>query len=462
MMAALMASACTGVEDEVRDVISEKPQTVDFGAYLQRGMTRAGAAGMLTTNGGGAGEVSLQTVGFGVVGYYTNETRFNDQSLPNFMYNQRVTHNGTNWSYEPAKYWPNEAQDDRLTFFAYAPYVEVTPKTGIATTDGTTGISMLSAVGVTGEPYVRYYVSLTPDESVDLCWANPQKDFQKPSVTEKVNFNFRHALASLNVGIKTDVDQSESLNTKTRIWVRQVTFEGFDMSGQLSLGCIDTPLWHDVQGGPRLGQQPVTIYDGRKDGKEGMLPSTTETTLGLNPQLVQSGAYTISPSLSTETTGVTAVAQNLFDDESATAPVMVIPTGAPMTITIVYDIETYDPLLSSNYLSDGRTNGRTIENTISTSVTTDGHTPIVMEAGKRYTVNLTLGLNSVKTTTAIGTWGSSVNGDGDLPDDLREETIEDPVGTIDSYDDMDDEEWKDPVPYVDIDEYDDPDDEEWQ
>ena len=445
MAAALMAAACTGVEDEVgAEQQTAEPQMVDFGAYLQRGITRAGTAGTLTTNGGGSGEVSLKTAGFGVIGYYTDEARFNEQSKPNFMYNQQVTHNGTSWTYEPMKYWPNEALDNRLTFFAYAPYVEVTPATGFVTGDAATGISMLSTVSMTGEPYVRYYVSLTPSECVDLCWANPQKDLQKSSVSEKVGFNFRHALASLNVRIKTDVDDSEALDSKTRIWVRQVTFEGFDMSGQLNLGCANTPVWHDALGGGRLGLQPVNIYDGRKDGKEGVLASTTEQTLGLNPQLVQDAPYLTAPTFSTITTGVTAVAMNLFNEEqSATAPVMVIPTGAPLKVTIVYDIETYDPLLTSNYLSDGHANGRTIENTIAAVVTTDGTTPIVMEAGKRYTIDLMLGLNSVKTSASIGGWGSNSSGNGDVPDDTGDDTGEETVGTSDDYGDLDDDEWQD-------------------
>ena len=425
MMAALMAAACTGVEDEVgAEQQTAEPQMVDFGAYLQRGTTRAGTAGTLTTNGGGSGEVSLKTAGFGVIGYSTDKATYSSLAMPNFMYNQQVTYDGVSaaWTYSPVKYWPNAAYGSYLSFFAYAPFAEVTPITGLATANGDVGIGALTSTETAGDPKVRYYVSLTPSECVDLCWANPQKNLLKSAVDSRVTFSFHHALASLNVQIAIDVDDDGALDANTRIWVRQVAFDGFDMSGMLNLASESEPTWSDVLGGPQLGIASVTVHDGRRNGREGAQASTTERPLGLNPQLVQSAIYTTSPSLTTTTTGVTSVAQNLFNDElSATSPVLVIPTGAPMVVSIVYDIETYDPLLASNYLSDGRTNGRTIENTITAIVTTDGDTPLVMEAGKRYTVNLTLGLNSVKASASVGAWGDSSEGGGDLPDNTEED-----------------------------------------
>ena len=443
-VAAILMAACSGVEDELEGVDlqqgSDQGQPIGFGAYLQRGTTRAGATGTLTTTGEGEGEASLQEEGFGVIGYYTDKVMFSSLAMPNFMYNQQVTYDGVNsvWIYDPVKYWPNASTGGYVSFFAYAPYAAVTPATGWVTGDAAKGIAALTPTEATGDPSVCYYVSLTPSECVDLCWANPQMNLLKPAVDSRVDFNFQHALASLNVQIKADVDGGGSLDSKTRIWVRQVTFEGFDRSGQLNLASVTTPVWYDALGGMTLGTKPVTVYDGRTDGREGALASSIEQPLGLNPQLVQSAIYTTSPSLTTTTTGVTGSMQNLFNDElSATSSVMVIPTGAPMTVTIVYDIETYDPLLASNYLSDGRTNGRTIENTITATVTTDGSTPMVMQAGKRYTVNLMLGLTSVKTTASVGAWGGSTNGIGTLPDNPSDYVD----GGLNGFDDPIDDEW---------------------
>ena len=56
---------------------------VGFQAYVNRA-TKAGQAGNLTTE-------ILKTTGFGVLGYTSNGVPFNEQSTPDFMYNQPVT-----------------------------------------------------------------------------------------------------------------------------------------------------------------------------------------------------------------------------------------------------------------------------------------------------------------------------------------------------------------------------------
>ncbi len=116
------------------------------------GTTRAGFAGDLTNN-----TIKDANAGFGVFAYYSaNQTiktwgawdiTTNPASpvainkVPNFMYNQKVTWDGTlnKWDYSPVKYWPNgtdaanatgapsntatEQAAQYLSFFAYAPYV---------------------------------------------------------------------------------------------------------------------------------------------------------------------------------------------------------------------------------------------------------------------------------------------------------------------------------------------------
>ena len=102
-----------------------------------RSVTRAGLPKEITTG-------SLQTgdhkdAGFGVFGYYTDgEDYASANTFPNFMYNQQVKWDGSVWKYEPVKYWPNEygqsatSDDvDRVTFFSYAPWITVTPSTGV-------------------------------------------------------------------------------------------------------------------------------------------------------------------------------------------------------------------------------------------------------------------------------------------------------------------------------------------
>ena len=129
-----------------------------FDAYLGRALTRAGAEGALNN-------AALAANGFGVFGYYTENEFYNDTYQPTFMYNAKVS--GDNWTYSPLKYWPNEfgsaaeSEDvDRLSFFAYAPYVQVNPSTGIPVNeDATTGIIAMTRNSSTGDPFVKDWCS---------------------------------------------------------------------------------------------------------------------------------------------------------------------------------------------------------------------------------------------------------------------------------------------------------------
>ena len=84
---ALLLSACDLTVDP-GDNGNEQGKSVDsvavgFQAYVNRA-TKAGQAGNLTTE-------ILKTTGFGVLGYTSNGVPFNEQSTPDFMYNQPVT-----------------------------------------------------------------------------------------------------------------------------------------------------------------------------------------------------------------------------------------------------------------------------------------------------------------------------------------------------------------------------------
>ena len=444
MAMTLVVMACTGVEDMAGTPEQERSAQqlpVAFSAYVNRSTTRGGATGQLTTDGTG-GTTSLRTEGFGVFGYYTGTAGYSQAALPNFMYNQKVTYNSTNWEYSPVKYWPNgegEAtgtQNHYLTFFAYAPYVDVNSMGRIddapATTEideSTTGITALTRVGDCGDPMVSYHVNFNPDQQVDLCWAMPREDLTKPSIADRVAFDFQHALAALNVQIDADVDvtshaTNDTKDGYTRIWVRSITFEGFATKGKLNLNnSASIPHWYGLGCDCDLTSTPITIYDGRSNRHEGIAQALNERPTGLNPELVQSDPYTVNPeavpptpTFSSTTLGVTTSLVNLFSSSAIDAPIYVIPTNDPLRVTIVYDVETYDPKLTSQYLSDGRTHGSTIENSISAYIT-NGTTPIVMEAGKQYTLNLHLGVASVKMNASVTPWADDIgNVDVNVPE----------------------------------------------
>ena len=442
-----MVAACTMNIDSAEEQKAEDAQPVGFGAYLNRGVaTKAGRVGELTTT-------ELKVEGFGVMAYYTGEDLFNDSCKPDFMYNEKVTYDSYNnvWTYSPIKYWPNQHGEsassdakDRVTFFAYAPYVPVQPSTGVVVTAQDMGITALSRNSAAGSPMVRYVASMDPAQCVDLCWGvskngltasvdgdnnhvakgYPYIDVLKLKTGDKIDFDFHHALTALNIKIDAVIDaetpstsdDAEELDAATHIYVRSVTFEGFATKGSLILNsnAKQGPEWIDYLGMDHISLSPVTVYDGRRNGKEGIDGSvaTDETPTGLNPVLIQSKPY----SAQDVPAGVTTTPVNLFNSGKDTAAVYVIPNGEPLKITISYDVETKDEKLAP-CLSDGETHGSSVPNNITKTVTLNG-SDLIMKAGLKYVINLHLGMTSVKFDASVTEWDQGGSSDVDLPQNV--------------------------------------------
>ena len=214
-LAALTLASCS--EDigfnTAQDVIeAQQSNAIQFGTYMgQAAQTRAGEVGALTTD-----KLKASTNGFGVFAYYTGTKPYADGAstavtdgktvqvamMANFMFNQQVKWNGslgseyiTQWTYSPAKYWPNEvgngAVDDQdndtssdpatttnlnggnLSFFAYAPYVGLTSSDwseteGIVAINGKKKLS--DANQEKTDPILTYVVPKNANEIVDLLW----------------------------------------------------------------------------------------------------------------------------------------------------------------------------------------------------------------------------------------------------------------------------------------------------
>lgn len=475
---ATMFAACssndkldTGQDPQQPVASAEVP--VGFDAYYQRATTRAGKSGDIDLT-----ELKKNKElggGFGVFAYYTDNNEYDPQRIPNFMYNQGVFWNGAAgtgtsdiWEYEPIKYWPNEYggsaisdDNDKVSYFAYAPYVDVVPSTGKLNTaspsnDAKWGITGMSRNSATGDPLIKYMVSFDKDKMVDLLWGVcddtqwkiinnnlqtinegvkglPWLNVERPleaatqvaALSSKLKFQFKHALSQLNVQIDTytDGDAAADVDTKSKVYVRSISFTGFATQGCLNLNNTEPnkALWLDYSGTADLNTgEEVTIFDGRKDGKEGASGSvaTNEKLLGFNPDLIQTTLWGDAA----QEPGVTGTAQNLFrqwDDVNnkyiamaAGDPVYVIPTGDEMTVTIVYDIETEDSNLAT-YVSDAKTFGSSIENRITKSVSFGKGG---MENGKKYVLKLHLGMNSVKFDADVTDWDDNTNeNEIDLP-----------------------------------------------
>ncbi|MBP3757698.1 MAG: hypothetical protein J6I61_10515 [Prevotella sp.] len=451
VMAAMLASCSTDVLEGQQTVATKSDPAIPgetpvvFSAYTERGISRGGYDGELTT-------AVLKDVGnpggFGVFAYYTDSKSYSADSKINFMYNQQVTYAPTEgkWIYEPVKYWPNEYGDkaestdeDKVTFFAYAPYVEATDVTKGTVADATWGITGLTKNSATGDPIVKYIADFTGEHQVDLCWATadpaanvswetiqngtqtiakgmPWIDVEHPNaIDQQMKFYFNHALAQLNVQIDADVDDvahnetnkiglkadgnvENEGTTYTKVYVRSITFGGIAQKGALNLNNTEVGAgkanWINYSGEGQLETTEFTINDGRKDGKEGTTANNSEKNGDiLNSVIISNPGNT--------TAGVTETPVNLFRrTTNVTDPVYLIPAeGEALTVTIVYDVETSDPKLNSK-LSDG-TSGSSVENRITKEVTFNGKG---LQSGYKHVLKLHLGLNSVKFDTEVVDW----------------------------------------------------------
>ena len=494
--AAALLAACSSKDDlstgqQPQQPVATDDGAVSFEAYTGRAATRGGVPGVLTTSTASDPKISMETTGFGVFGYYTDNNDYDQRATPNFFYNQKVE--GAGWTYKPVKYWPNEygtnatSEDaDKVTFFAYAPWVDVVPTSGkLVGADTNKDLEQWGITGMTrnstqGDPILKYIASFRQDKSVDLCWGvadagdgvwlttQPDKTvniadgepwinvYRPASYNQKVKFTFKHATAQMRINIDAVIDRDDntpggSLGNKTRVWVREVKFNGFAMKGSLNLNNDDdanTPKWLDYNGQNELVSEAVTVYDGRKDGKEGVAGAiaTNEKTLGLNPTLVQDGIYApvsgddvydntkdlvVQGVPTTDETGVTGnpanckregvtsttvslFAQNGKNENVGTTNnyFYVIPTDEAFEIEIVYDIETVSENLAQN-LSDGQTKGSSIENRIRKTVKFGDAEKL--QPGRSYKLNLHLGMYSVKFDADVTDWETEPAEDVDLP-----------------------------------------------
>ncbi len=342
---------------------------------------------------------------FHVFGYFTATWNYNSAALPNLFNNQQVKKVDGLWKYEPIKYWPTITEGKPLSsFFAYAyskqiEEVILRSERNLITPPVTASEDMDA-----GDPYVEYSTDLDPKTQKDLCWGVaknnqlPMIDVERPAMGESLNFDFKHALASLNIKISLLVNNSSSLlSGGTHIWVRSVTLEGVAVQGALNLNstAIEGPRWQDASNtASPIENSKINICDGRADGREALESATNEQFVVLNKKLIQNQPYGSADIMP----GVTTAVVNLFESEDSNAPVYVIPTGESFALTICYEIETPDEG-SSSLLSDRKTHGYTVENRITKVLLSNG-----LEAGKKYVIDLKANLVAVDGSVEISDW----------------------------------------------------------
>ncbi len=369
------------------------------------------------------------------------------KKLPaNFMYNQRIE--GTDaatptWTYSPIKYWPNEIQEGdvdqqvsdpaqgsnsyggKLSFFAYAPYVE---------TVGTEGVTAFTSTNASkGDPVIAYKVPNTANSVVDLLWGTmgttgsaiisggnagvtgitdasggtyqealltgykTNADLTKQEIDGKVDFAFKHALAKFGgyEGLKiiADVDEEKgtaNLAANTKITVKSITIK------TRARNSADTKYYADQAGTLNLATGVWNITSSEQDAVA-ELATYEITNEMLNSDIKDKDGDTYA----NQPVGVSGSAEKdvYADADTETNPVVFIPGTRPqLVVTVDYVVRTEDAKLNGGCSVVPQKITRTI---------TFGST---VELNKYYKLVIRLGMTSVKFNASVSSWDDGTGG----------------------------------------------------
>ena len=418
---------------------------VSFGAYNPRTITKAGPTDDMNLD-------ALKTHGFGVFATYSAKDDFS-AATDDFMFNQKVAWDGgtSEWTYSPIKYWPNPtdgqtAADQKVSFFAYAPYADPTA-TGADNSYGVTGFAIEG-----GHDIVKYTFAANKP-NVDLMWGYKVKNATDPVTyeintnltrsTNKVSFIFQHLLSKLGgsqeggepvlgpddpgyvangLMIKANAETIKPTNNfgtdnGTKITVSRIIVKSAPEEDPVGTPVVDAN-GNDVKYATGAQTGKLDLYTG-----EFTLDSATPQALQFSQTLTDDASeITADPATADSELaeriaepasfadfaalpkGVTETAVNVYKDESN--PIILIPGTAPVVdVQVTYIVRTYDEKLGTKKYSQ-------VEQTVWNRV----KFPTV-EKNKKYNLLMILGLNDVKLQASVEDWSNGAtwvdaNGNG--------------------------------------------------
>lgn len=201
---------------------------------------------------------------FGVFAFYQPGTiggaagQWNSSRIPDFMFNEDVTFDGSSYSYAPARYWPSNSENT-LSFWAYSPY-NASPDLFVA---GTSTPYTNSSAGV---PDIRF----TSDGHTDLLYSDVVANQTYATNAGVVPFEFSHALALIDVKAKK-VDSSDTYT----VTLKSVSFKGLYMTAILG---SSTWAWSNYSG----TRQTILVWEDDPDnvGDDIVLAHNSPTSVG--------------------------------------------------------------------------------------------------------------------------------------------------------------------------------------
>ena len=197
ILLAVLLSSCSTIDDDGSDCpAGTSADAIAFGLSDDATRTAQGTTDL----------AALRTQGFGVFACHTGlHPYISTSTTPNLMYNQLVGYDDVNgvWTYSPLVYWPNgdDGADEYVTFFAYGPHSSAASGC----------IVDMSRIDEVGDPWLLYQLGGTESDwqtsQTDLVY-DFRRDQVRSGVSTRVNFSFKHALASIGDRITISCDES--------------------------------------------------------------------------------------------------------------------------------------------------------------------------------------------------------------------------------------------------------------
>lgn len=373
--AALTMTGCSNDEINAPQQ-SQGNNAIEFSTYL--GRNAQGSRGTETNDA----SIKSENGGFGVLAYYTEQANFTNTNKPNFMWNQKVTYDktNTNWEYTPVKYWPTKV-GDKVSFFAYAPYVE----------NGKNTVIELSGKSATGTPTATITLPDDPSQTIDFVAAvqmNKTHD-NSASANNNVSFTLKHEMTRVKVQAKLDKSVYDAdPKHKTFVVIKNVTFNN---KGQFYKSGIYTFSTDDSKRGTWATTDYATAYS--LDLNKVMKKETIKVT--------DAKGETVSGDYQKGEDGIKLVNKDpvsLFKDDQY---LFLIPvanlTDGKATATIEYDIVTEDSKLAVGYSCTNAT--KTVKLPAGT-----------LQQGKSYNYTFIINLDEIVLDATVEKWDETASG----------------------------------------------------
>lgn len=395
VLGVILFAACSS-EENTLSAGSNIP--VEFGTYVGRttSATRAGTIGAMNL-------AKLRQTGFGIFCQHQDKSDFEYSKSFDFLFNQKVEYSGSNWTYSPIKYWPNETAD-KLSFFAYAPYI---PLADIETEkDASTEYNYLfmSSSGMRSDnTYILYQTSTDTEQTVDLLYATLM-DEPKPAIGTRLLFQFHHALARLGFSVQGIFDEvspgSNEKDAQTKIVIDQIKLIRPSLAylGKFHL-CpqpyvedpLDHPYWE--WDAPYFAKKDFEVNN--SSIRESLRYSEFDASF--------SDAQSASYFSTTLPLGVSSTETAVCYSNDQEQYFLLIPNEeidvlgiSPLVVNIVYYVITRDEKLTRN-----KPVGLSI---VKNNITAQLPASFQFEHSKSYKLKLQLGMTSAKFTVSQANW----------------------------------------------------------